>query len=636
MKQESFEDEEVARVLNEHFVAVKVDREERPDIDHIYMTVCQALTGQGGWPLTIVMTPEQRPFFAGTYFPKERRYGRMGLLEILRTIHARWTADPDGITAASLQILAQLKPAMESTMEGDPDDNWLDAAYAGFVEALDETFGGFGDAPKFPTPHNLMFLLRYGHARQEKHALEMVERTVRAMYRGGIYDHVGFGFARYATDREWLVPHFEKMLYDNALMAMVCTELYQITQSRTYRQLAEDIFTYVLREMTDSEGAFYSAQDADSEGEEGKFYLWTPDEIVEVLGEALGQRYCRYYDITEEGNFEGRNIPNRIAISHESFCQAEGIDPSAWADEVRRANEKLYNHRTLRVHPHRDDKVLTGWNGLMIAALAKAGAAFGEPKYVDAAKRAHAFIQSRLRTREGRLLARYRDGDAAHLAYLDDYAFLTWACIELYESTYEPLYLERALELQEDAFQWFWDDENGGFYFYGRDAEALIARPKEIYDGATPSGNSVAAYNLVRLARLTGRTHYEDFASRLFSAFAAQVGHFPMGHTMFLMAYQFATGGAREIVVADAGDGRARQLLTALQRTFLPNAVVIHRPTTGPALKTMVQLAPFLESQRPIADRTATYLCEYFACDRPMVDVTEALTRICTPVDGGQ
>jgi uncharacterized protein len=629
MERESFEDPEVAELLNRHFVAIKVDREERPDIDHIYMTVCQAMTGQGGWPLTVILTPDQRPFFAGTYFPKERRFGRMGLLEILQQIHEKWEEDPDKVVAASLKIMDQLKPAMEATGKGEVEISWIEDAYDGFRDAFDEVFGGFGDAPKFPTPHNLMFLLRYGRLNEDVRAIDMVEKTLMSMYRGGIYDHVGFGFARYSTDREWLVPHFEKMLYDNALLAMTYVEAYQVTKKDTYKDIARDVLEYVLRDMTSEDGAFYSAEDADSEGEEGKFYLWTVDQVVEVLGEELGGRYCRYYDVTPDGNFEGRNIPNLIGQSHDAFCAREGVHPDEWAKQVRAANRTLFQHRERRVHPHKDDKVLTSWNALMIVALAKAGRAFHESTYIAAAERALQFINDNLKNPDGRLLARFRDGHAAHLGYLDDYAFLTWACIELYEATFQPEYLAAAVQLQDETIRLFWDERSGGFYFYGSDAETLIVRPKEVYDGATPSGNSVAALNLVRLGRLTGNTEYERLAGELFSAFADHVGHYPMGHTMLLMALQLAHGKGREMVVVGSSEHPETQaVLGRIQSLFLPDTVLIHRPTDAPKAAELAALCPYVEDQVAVDGKPTIYICENFACQQPLTDVEEAIRRL--------
>ncbi len=629
MERESFEDPEVAELLNRHFVAIKVDREERPDIDHIYMTVCQAMTGQGGWPLTVIVTPDQRPFFAGTYFPKERRFGRMGLLEILQQIHEKWEEDPDKVVAASLKIMDQLKPAMEVTRKGKAEISWIEEAYDGFRDSFDEVFGGFGDAPKFPTPHNLMFLLRYGYLNKDVQAVDMVEKTLMSMYRGGIYDHVGFGFARYSTDREWLVPHFEKMLYDNALLVMTYVEAYQVTKKETYKDIAQDVLEYVLRDMTSEDGAFYSAEDADSEGEEGKFYLWTVEQVVEVLGKELGGRYCRYYDVTPDGNFEGKNIPNLIGQSHAAFCAREGINPDEWAKQVRAANRTLFQHREGRVHPHKDDKVLTSWNALMIVALAKAGSVFHESTYIAAAERALQFINDNLKNPDGRLLARFRDGHAAHLGYLDDYAFLTWACIELYEATFKPEHLAAAVLLQDETIRLFWDESAGGFYFYGSDAETLIVRPKEVYDGATPSGNSVAALNLVRLGRLTGNTEYERIAEELFSAFAEHVGHYPMGHTMLLMALQFAHGKTREMVVVGPSEHPETQaVLERIQTLFLPDTVLIHRPTDPEKAAELATLCPYVEDQVAVNGKPTMYICENFTCQQPVTDVEEAVRQL--------
>lgn len=628
MERESFEDLEVAAVLNDQYVAIKVDREERPDIDHIYMTVCQATTGQGGWPLTILMTPDQKPFFAGTYFPKESRYGRHGLLSILTRVAEQWTADRARIEDAGAHIVRELTPHMSPsgrTPADAPDADTLRRLMAdavdGFLSDFDPAHGGFGGAPKFPMPHNLLFLLRHGYRHGSASILPVVERTLDAMRRGGIYDHVGFGFARYATDKQWLVPHFEKMLYDNALLILAYVEAYQVTGTAMYAQVATDIITYVLRNMTDAEGGFYSAEDADSEGEEGLFYLWTPQEVKEVLGETDGQTYCRYYQITDDGNFEGRSIIHLIGQDEAAFAASEGETVETWTQRVRGWNERLFRQREARVHPHKDDKVLTSWNGLMIAALAVSGKVLDQPSFVKASRRAAQFILTRMTTGEGRLLARYRDGDAAHLGYVDDYAFFIWGLLELYEATFEPAWLAHAARLQKSMVDLFWDASDGGFFFYGHDAESLIARPTEIYDGATPSGNSVALLNLVRLARITGDTAYEKTGDALIRRFYADVERHPPGYAFFLMGLQFAVDATREIVIAGRPDDPETQTwLAAVQQLYLPDSVVVFHPDgeTGESIRA---LADYVRGQPAVDGRPTAYICENFACQAPLHDI---------------
>ncbi|MCL6547583.1 MAG: thioredoxin domain-containing protein [Alicyclobacillus sp.] len=634
MERESFEDDEVAGLLNQHYIPVKVDREERPDIDHIYMTVCQAMTGQGGWPLTVILTPDRKPMFAGTYFPKTGRYGRPGLLDILRRVRALWERDRDRLKTGAAEIMSALAPRMEETTPGEPGPALVHEAYDRLAGRFDEAFGGFGPAPKFPTPHNLVFLLRYARAvarapwaadgtgvrSRADRAVEMAERTLEAMYRGGLFDHVGFGFARYSTDRLWLVPHFEKMLYDNALLAIAYTEAHLATGRRWYGSVAEDVLTYVLRSMTSAEGGFYSAEDADSEGEEGKFYLWTPDEVRAVLGEADGLTYCQLYDITPEGNFEGRNIPNLLGGLPEEFARARGLDPGVFAAQVRHWNQLLWARREQRVHPHKDDKVLTAWNGLMMAAMAVAGRALGRPEFVRAAERAEAFVRDRLTGPGGRLLARYRDGEAKHLGYADDYAFLIWGLLELYQATFDPKHLERALALQRQMVDLFWDQRRDGFFLYGSDGEPLVARPKEVYDGATPSANSVAAMNLLRLARMTGDPRWEEMANRQLRAFAGDVAEHPDAHAHYLAALLFALGPGRELVLAgrpEADD--TRRMADGLNRMYLPEAVCLLHPD-GDGAETVERLAPFTAGQRSADGQAVLYICENFACRQPESD----------------
>lgn len=524
MAHESFEDQEVADLLNRHFIAVKVDREERPDIDHIYMTVCQALTGHGGWPLTIIMDPEKRPFYAATYLPKDSRAGVAGLMELLPRVAQIWAEDKEALLQSGQQISQFIdeKPVKDKKLTVDL--SLLGTAYKHFARTFDSQWGGFGSPPKFPTPHNLLFLLRYYETMKEDHALQMTEKTLQSMYRGGIYDHVGFGFARYSTDRYWLVPHFEKMLYDNALLAMAYLECFRLTNQAFYAAVSRDIFTYVLRDMTGIEGEFFSAEDADSEGEEGRFYLWSQAEVKEVLGQQAEQ-WTKIYDISAKGNFEGKNIPNLIHT-------ADYYEPRLHMDAER---QKLLAFRDQRPRPLKDDKVLTAWNGLMIAALAKGARILKEDIYWQAACRALDFINRKLRRDDGRLLARYRDGQAEHLAYAADYAYLIWGLLELYETGRDEKHLTMALQLNQDLLELFWDKEDGGLFFYGHDAETLLTRPKEGYDGAIPSANAVAALNFLHLVRLSGDQELEKKARQALDCFAAQMLDQPTAHSYWLL-----------------------------------------------------------------------------------------------------
>jgi uncharacterized protein YyaL (SSP411 family) len=624
MEHESFEDSEVAELLNRDYVSIKVDREERPDVDHLYMSVCQALTGQGGWPLTVIMTPDKKPFFAGTYYPKQRKHGRPGLTDILPQISAKWREDQARIEQTGQQIIEETQKRMLSNLEGELSEETLHEAFNAYNRVFDEAFGGFGRAPKFPASHNLSFLLRYYKQTGEERALQIAETTLKAMSRGGVYDHVGFGFARYSTDDKWLVPHFEKMLYDNALLTMTYIEAYQLTGNTQYADVAEQIIAYVLRDMTDPEGGFYSAEDADSEGEEGKFYVWTADEIELVLGIDEGDLYSEVYGITEEGNFEDRSIPNRIEASLDSIARRKGMELQQLQSRLEASRIKLFEHREKRVHPHKDDKVLTSWNGLMIMALAKAAKALQKQEYAEAAAKAVAFIKAKLVREDGRLLARYRDGQAAFPGYVDDYAFLVWGLIELYESTFDLNYMKMAIKLNDDMLSLFWDEEKGGLYFNGHDGEQLFTRTKEIYDGAMPSGNSAAALNLLKLAQYTYNAAYSQKAEELLQAFAGAVARYPSGHALLLIAYQYAYSPAKEIVIAgDPSREDTQAMLRAVQQKFLPNTILVLNPSGSSEGDAISLTMPITEGKTPLGGRATAYICENFSCHSPTNDLEE-------------
>ena len=636
MERESFENDVVASYLNEHFVAVKVDREERPDIDHIYMTVCQALTGSGGWPLTVILTPDRRPFFAGTYFPPESRFERPGLLDLLHQIVSAWTEQRDRVNESAAKIVEAIQPEFAGLPGERPGEEILTSAFEHLLQRFDEEHAGFGSAPKFPTPHQLTFLFRYWKRTGDGRALEMAVRTLRAMRRGGIYDQIGFGFHRYSTDREWLVPHFEKMLYDQALLLLAYAEGFQATRDPLFGSVAREIASYVLRDLTSPEGAFLSAEDADSEGEEGKFYVWTEAEIRDVLGAEDAALFGRVFGIESKGNWidhaigrmPGTNIPHLwgdpAAVAREFGEESESL-----GRRLEEARGKLFETRGRRARPHKDDKVLTAWNGLMIAALARAATALEEPRLAQAAERAAAFVEARLVRPDGRLLARWRDGEAAHPAYLDDYAFLAWGMLELYEATFRVRYLARAVELTAEMGRLFWDDRGGGHYSTGEDGEALLARAKEVYDGAQPSGNSVAALVHVRLARMTGDGAYEKRAENLFRAFGGSIARLPAAHTQLLAALDFALGPTREIVVSGAATrDDTRALVSAVRAQYLPRAILLLRDA-GAEGEALARLAPYTATQKPVGGRAAAYVCENFACAAPVTEraALEALLR---------
>ena len=621
MEKESFEDDEVAGVLNENFVSIKVDREERPDIDHIYMSICQLMTGQGGWPLTVFMTPDKKPFFAGTYFPKENRWQRPGLLTVLRQISNVWETSREKLIDIGDQMTRAIKEH-PARLAGEPSEAVLDKAYGQLKASFDSVWGGFGRAPKFPSPHTLMFLLRFYKKHSEKQALKMVEKTLLGMFKGGLYDHIGSGFSRYSTDQKWLVPHFEKMLYDNALLAYTYLETYQVTKEPFYGVIAGEIFKYVLRELASPEGGFYSAEDADSEGVEGKFYVWSKKEVEKILEDKEAEAFCRRYDITAGGNFEGENIPNLTQSGLEEAGSLFKV-----FKETRKLRNGLFQVRDKRAHPARDDKILTSWNGLMIAALAKGSFVLNSVEAKNAAVKAAGFILKNLRDENGRLLARYRDGESAVKAYLDDYAFFIWGLLELYGATFEASYLEEAQALTDRMIDLFWDAESGGFFFTGNDAEALINRPKEIYDGAMPSGNSVAAYILSRLALYTGNQRYRDLSWNQMRRFAGEVGERPTGYTFLLTAWQFALWPPRQIIVVGKGkNNEAKEFLDPLKKDFLPEAVTIFFNEKDN--KELLSAAPYLGNYKAVSGKTTAYLCEDYSCREPVTEPGDLLKII--------
>ncbi|WP_310550319.1 thioredoxin domain-containing protein [Paenibacillus glufosinatiresistens] len=627
MERESFEDEEVAALLNDHYVAIKVDREERPDIDALYMSVCQALTGSGGWPLTVLLTPDRKPFYAGTYFPKRKMFGRMGLMDLLEQIRTKWQENGAAMAQYADELIGELQrvnagsrtEAGEGGGEGTSEE-LLHQAYRQFKSTFDPRWGGFGGAPKFPSPHQLSFLMAYSRAYDEPEALDMAEKTLLGMYQGGIYDHIGYGFARYSTDQRWLVPHFEKMLYDNALLAYAYLEAHQLTGKPLYAEIAEQIFTYVLRDMTSPGGAFYSAEDADSEGEEGRFYVFTREELEDVLGLEDMHFFCRVFGIEPGGNFEGRSIPNLLDGLPEERAEELGLNPLGLRTRIGEWREKLFAYREERVHPLKDDKVLTAWNGLMIAALAKGAKALDKPEYAGAAARAAEFIWTKLRREDGRLLARYRDGEAAYPAYIDDYAFLMRGLLELYEATGDALHLERALALKDGLLALFRDEEGGGFFFAGSDGEALPVRTKELYDGALPSGNSVAALTLWKLAAVTQDAALKAEAERTAKVIRLDAAEYPAGFSLYLQALLAMVRGGREWVLTGKKDDPVlHSMLAHVRRAYQPDAVLVVR--WEGADEPIDRLLPHLADKPAISGAATAYLCRDFACRAPVTSL---------------
>jgi uncharacterized protein YyaL (SSP411 family) len=635
MERESFEDPEAAALMNEHFVCIKVDREERPDLDHVYMTVCQMMTGSGGWPLTIVMTPERKPFFAGTYIPRENRFGRTGMLELIPRIGAIWRDRRAEVIQSAASITQALKEVEKNLPGGELDVPVLDAAFREFTGRYDATYGGFGSAPKFPTPHNFLFLLRYWKRTGHPEALRMVERTLQEIRWRGIYDHIGFGFHRYSTDRKWHVPHFEKMLYDQAMLSLAYLESYQATGNRMYGDTAREIFQYVLRDMRSPEGGFFSAEDADSEGVEGKFYLWEEQEIRRILNKADADLACRALQIGRNGNFRdeatGENSALNIPYTGKPLPETAlemGLSVAYFQRPMASIRARLFQAREGRVRPHTHDKILTDWNGLMIAALARGARVLGETAYRDAARDATSFILNRMRDDQGRLLHRYRDGEAGIAAHLDDYAFFVWGLIEFYEASFDVPYLEAALELNERMLGHFWDEREGGLFFSANDGEPLLVRKKEIYDGATPSGNAVAMLNLLRLSRMTGRVELERKAAAIGRAFSGQIKQYPSGYTQFLVAVDFALGPSCEVVLAGpSGRDEMREMVTALRRNFIPGSVILFRPSDedSPGID---RVADFVKGHVPIQGKPTAYVCRGHACEAPTTDVKQMLSAL--------
>lgn len=610
MAHESFEDNEVAEYLNANFVSIKVDREERPDIDSVYMSVCVNMTGDGGWPLTIFMSSEQKPFYAGTYFPKHSLYQRPGLLDLLHAVKAAWEGSRDELIKSSEDITRTLKE--QEKRKGTSGLQELVHTGGTYLKRYyDKENAGFGRAPKFPTPHNLSFLLKYSYYFKDKETLEIAEKTLLALYRGGIFDHVGFGFSRYSTDAIYLVPHFEKMLYDNALLTCAYLECYQYTKKEPYREIAERIMEYVKRELTDSNGGFYCAQDADSEGEEGKYYVFEPKEAIEVLGEEDGRYFNEYFDITSKGNFEGANIPNRIKA-----VDLDGLQ-SIRNERIDSLGQKMYEYRLSRMKLHKDDKILTSWSSLMIAAYANAYRVIGKEEYLTEAVRGIEFIQKNL-AEEGRLKVLYRDGSSKGEGHLEDYAFYCMALISLYEGSFEAEYLKEALHYANVLLELFFDWEEGGFYLYAKDAESLLFRPKTAEDNAMPSGNSIAAWVLQKLALLTGDASFIKAYNLQLSYLSGVIQH-PLSHCAALSVMLSEMNPSRELVFVSASK-EIKELQKFLREGYYPDMTVIVKKEDN--AKLLAELIPFTEDY-PLEEEDAYYLCENKKCQKPVRQIEE-------------
>jgi len=617
MAHESFEDKEVAQLMNDAFINIKVDREERPDIDNTYMTVCQMLTGQGGWPLTIIMTPEKEPFFAATYLPKSSMQGRIGMLDLVPQIKNAWQNDQKRIDDAVQRIkegfskslqLGQSKQALPGQVTHE--------AFQNLKDRYDPDYGGFGGSPKFPSPHNLLFLADYARIHQNDQAKEMVHKTLLQMRLGGLWDHIGKGFHRYSTDREWLLPHFEKMLYDQATLLMAYAEGWKLTGEDLFKETALDIVNYVESQLQSPDGLFYSAEDADSEGEEGKFYVWSREEIDSILSNEESELFCTHYNIRAEGNFLDESTRQRTGKNIPYLSR-----PLSDAEEEKLAEnrQKLNEKREKRIRPQLDDKILTDWNGLMIAALAKAGVLLQNQMLIQKAETAFNQLIKLCKTDSSTLLHRIKDGEAAIEGMADDYAFLIRGALELYNATFSPDYLSEAVELQRTFTEQFADQTHGGFFYTAEKAEELLGRQKEIYDGAIPSSNSVAVLNGYQLTRLTGETEFEQQSDKIITAFSDQVSDAPAGYTYALYAHQQMQQPSHEIVItAKTIDEQANQLIETARSHAGPGSVILVK--TANWSNTLSSIAPYTESY-PLKEKPAVYVCSNFSCKAPVYDL---------------
>ncbi|MEN6494987.1 MAG: thioredoxin domain-containing protein [Thermoguttaceae bacterium] len=631
MEQESFEDPRLARLLNEEFIPIKVDREEHPELDQLYMEAVQMMTGHGGWPLSVFLTPALEPFFGGTYWPPQSRGGMPGFEQVLLAVADAWEHRRDEAVQHAERLAQLLRDTSLTEMAGRAtgglDEQLLNGAAAALGRSFDPHYGGFGPAPKFPHPMDLRLLLRCWRRQRRKPLLTMVTTTLDRMAAGGIYDHLGGGFHRYSTDARWLVPHFEKMLYDNALLASCYLEAWQVTGNDAYARVVRETLDYVLRDMTAPEGGFYCSEDADSEGEEGKFYLWTPDEVRAVLGPERAKVFNRVYDVTEPGNFEGRNILNQPKPIAE-WAQAFRRDPAELAAELEASRQELCKTRARRPRPGRDDKILVSWNGLMIDAMAQAGAALGEPRYVEAAAAAARFLLDALR-RDGRLLHTWRHGEARVEAFLDDYASLAKALLTLYEARFEEHWIDEAVDLADGILRDFADHEEGGFFYTAGDQPMLIARKKDMLDSSLPSGGGLATMVLLWLGKLCGRNDYLATATQALQASLTLMERAPSGTAQLLLALDLDLGPAPEIVILGSEDRATNaEVLAELRRRFLPNAIAAFRAAEVPRDGLSPALSGIFAGKTPAQHGPTVFVCQNFSCQAPVAGKEAALATI--------
>jgi len=626
MEHESFEDETVAKLMNDTFINIKVDREERPDIDNVYMEVTQMINGRGGWPMTIIMSPDGKPFFAGTYFPKETRSRRIGMIELVPSIKKMWNTNRDSLLIDANDItdkLIQNQNSISSIQTIKKDI--LNRSFNYYVRKYDDKFGGFGDSPKFPKPHDYMFLSRYYSKTKNKKALDMVEFSLKKMREGGLYDQVGYGFHRYSTDIKWLTPHFEKMLYDQAMLIHAYLDAYLITKDDFYKRVVDEIIIYVSRDMRSKEGAFYSAEDADSQGEEGTFYVWNIDEIYKLFNKNDAELIIDYYNLNEKGNWpEGRRhgYTNILHVKEDSssFINRYGLTPNSFKKRIENINLILFNAREKKVHPQKDDKVLTDWNGMMISAIARAARVFDNDAYGNYAIEAMDFILNNLKNNDGKLLKRYRNGNSGLDGVLDDYAYVIWGLIELYQYNFNPRYLDESILLSDYQIEHFLDKEKGGFFFTSNISKELLVRSKEIYDGAIPSGNAVSTNNFIRLGRILSNIKYENLSNALLESFGSKINRYGPAYAQNLLAIDFIEGPSYEIIIIGNEFNKVKPILNEINSFEHDRKVVIHiNDKNRTKLNKMI---PFLENfPKHDNEDPWIYVCKNFSCDLPTQDI---------------
>lgn len=626
MEHESFENKDVAALMNDVFICIKVDREERPDVDNVYMDVTTMLNGRGGWPMTVVLTPDKEPFFAGTYFPKNTRGNRIGMMELIPNIKNSWIENRSRLVFEADSLTTRLRNSnskFSMTNSEIVKDDILNIAFNQFRRRYDEENGGFGSSPKFPKAHDYSFLSRYWKRTESTIAREIVERSLLKMREGGMYDQIGFGFHRYSTDKKWLVPHFEKMLYDQAMLVHAYLDAYLMTNDETYGNTAKEIIEYVQRDMTHPLGGFYSAEDADSEGIEGKFYVWNTDELKSILPKNDFELATAIFEVKDSGNFrEGYREKNNILhmeTSIKTFALNSGEDPLELSEKINILRTKLFDHRENRVHPQKDDKVLTDWNGLMISAIARAAKIFPNSNYEKTAISAVNFLVTTLMDNNGVLMKRYRNGSAGLPAFLEDYAYTIWALIEMYQLTFDITYIKTAQSLSDYQYTHFWDENDGGFFVTPDNGEKLLIRSKEVYDGAIPSGNSVSAYNFIRLSRILSKPEYEDIAYSIFATFSQQINRSSSGQSMMLQAIDFANGPSYEILISGNKNSQSmNELINNIHRLFEPNSIIM---LVDQEDEELIEYLPHLNNYPANSHRDPlVYVCENYACKLPTSD----------------